>query len=362
MIETPRVGATVGLLAQKPVSVGMASRLLLARPMTDRILRLPASSEDPSPSPFGATPGVNTRTRVDWRGVLAFVAIACGVSWAIQLPLWFGVPRTEGLGVMLLAASMFGPAVATFCVVRWISPLPRASHALGIRLGRPGTRLTGYVAAWLGTLAMVVATPFVAAALGLFELDLATFSGFEAHLRAVAGDQLFATFTVRQLVGWSVVGMLAAPLLNFPPSFGEEVGWRGYLLPQLLPLGRWRALVLSGLIWGAWHAPIIVLGHNYPGHPLLGPWMMLGMCVLLGVLFGALRLFTGSVLPAAVAHGTLNGAAAVPVMLGAAGSTFDPLVVGITGWTGWLVPGALVLMWVVVGRMRRGATGTTDAA
>src|SRR5215217_5612259 len=42
-------------------------------------------------------------------------------------------------------------------------------------------------------------------------------------------------------------------------SLGEELGWRGYLLPQLLSIGWTRAMVLVGLVWAAWHMPLIFL-------------------------------------------------------------------------------------------------------
>src|SRR5215204_7781573 len=46
------------------------------------------------------------------------------------------------------------------------------------------------------------------------------------------------------------VGIL---VLSF--SLGEEIGMRGYLQPRLMSLGRTRALLLVGLVWGTWHMP-----------------------------------------------------------------------------------------------------------
>jgi membrane protease YdiL (CAAX protease family) len=40
-------------------------------------------------------------------------------------------------------------------------------------------------------------------------------------------------------------------------SLAEEIGFRGYLLPKLLPLGRRRALLVSGLVFATWHTPLI---------------------------------------------------------------------------------------------------------
>ncbi len=98
------------------------------------------------------------------------------------------------------------------------------------------------------------------------------------------------------------VGMLVTLL----SAFGEELGWRGYLLTNLLPLGKMRACLITGVIWGVWHAPGIMMGNLYPGYPYLGTLMITVMCVLLGIIFGWLRIASGSLWPAVVAHAALN--------------------------------------------------------
>jgi len=91
-------------------------------------------------------------------------------------------------------------------------------------------------------------------------------------------------------------------------AFVEEIGWRGYLLPHLSSLGRGRALLLSGFLHGVWHLPILLLTPYY--HSLGNPWIVaplfLATLTLAGVLYGYLRLATGSVWPATIAHGAYN--------------------------------------------------------
>jgi membrane protease YdiL (CAAX protease family) len=72
------------------------------------------------------------------------------------------------------------------------------------------------------------------------------------------------------------------PAVNGLFAFGEELGWRGYLLPKLMPLGKWKAYVLVGIIWGLWHGPLVLAGFNYPAFPVLGVLGMIGMTTTFG--------------------------------------------------------------------------------
>lgn len=89
---------------------------------------------------------------------------------------------------------------------------------------------------------------------------------------------------------------------------GEEIGWRGFLLPQLAKLrGEMAAVVITGVIWGIWHMPIIIAGLYLPGTPL---WFKLPMFVLQTVsmtaILGILRFRSGSVWPAVLLHASHN--------------------------------------------------------
>jgi uncharacterized protein len=75
--------------------------------------------------------------------------------------------------------------------------------------------------------------------------------------------------------------ILIGPFLGILIAFGEEFGWRGYLLPELESLGRKKAALWVGIIWGLWHGPIIWMGYNYPGQPTLGTGMMILYTILL---------------------------------------------------------------------------------
>ncbi len=129
-------------------------------------------------------------------------------------------------------------------------------------------------------------------------------------------------------------GLVAGVTVNAVAAFGEELGWRGLLLRELENLGFWRASAVSGVIWGFWHAPLIVLGHNYPQHPWAGVFMMTGLTVLLSPLLGHLTLRANSVLAAAIFHGTLNATAGLAILVVKGG---NDLIVGVAGLAGFVV-------------------------
>ncbi|KIF07740.1 hypothetical protein PL81_00245, partial [Streptomyces sp. RSD-27] len=144
--------------------------------------------------------------------------------------------------------------------------------------------------------------------------------------------------TVSTLAGWYAPAHLPGPgtiaplvlsaLVSVPLYFGEELGWQGYLLPRLLPLGRMRGLLAGGAIWGAWHVPMTALGGSYPGHPaLLGIPVAVVTAMLLGTVIAAVRLSTGSVWAAVAAHLSLNEFA-LPLTGHVSGPLVDPLLAG----------------------------------
>jgi uncharacterized protein len=74
--------------------------------------------------------------------------------------------------------------------------------------------------------------------------------------------------------------VVIGPFLGLIITFGEEYGWRGYLQNELIRLGRVRGVFLLGIIWGIWHWPIIWMGYNFPGQPVLGSLAMVAFCVI----------------------------------------------------------------------------------
>jgi hypothetical protein len=153
------------------------------------------------------------------------------------------------LALILVRCINFMPALATLVVARWISPLPATRRTTGLRWGARGSR---WVLPWLfgmvGMTALTLAAPFTGALLGRYALDLQLFSGFRAFLASIG--QPVPQGSIAPFVWQAVLSLPLQTLMFAPLAFGEEWGWRGYLLPRLLPLGQWRALLVSGVIWG----------------------------------------------------------------------------------------------------------------
>lgn len=128
--------------------------------------------------------------------------------------------------------------------------------------------------------------------------------------------------------------LIGGATLNAFFAMGEELGWRGLLLKEWRAQGFWPVALLVGLIWGIWHAPLILLGHNYPENPQIGVAMMTLWCIGISPLIQWVRLKARSVAAAALFHGMINATAGLStVLLTGAGE----LVGGLLGVAGLIV-------------------------
>jgi membrane protease YdiL (CAAX protease family) len=103
------------------------------------------------------------------------------------------------------------------------------------------------------------------------------------------------------------VTFFIAPIMNIIPSIGEEIGWRGFLLPNLEPLGKNKAMIYSSMIWAAWHTPmILLLGFMYGEDVWWGVLLHFMLVTGLGIWMGYVWLQTRSTVLAAFMHATFN--------------------------------------------------------
>jgi uncharacterized protein len=297
---------------------------------------------------------VTPRSPFDWRGIGWFLAIAFGLAWLLDLPIWLSDQSLASPWALLILPRNFTPLIATLLVVRWLSPVPGAREMVGLRRGAPGVPWARYwLAGLLGFTLFNVASPFIGALFGRFPLDLGLSMARAAAQTTPEGTALLAQIGAGTYVAAVLLTLPLQALLLVPITFGEELGWRGYLLPRLLPLGQWRALVLCGALWGLWHAPLILLGLNYPRHPVLGVALMAITGMIFGTLLGWSRLSSGSVWPAVLGHAAINANQVIGgiTLLMAAGADLDTTQATLLGWTGWLLPLLVIALLAATRRL-----------
>lgn len=286
--------------------------------------------------------------------VLVYIGITFAVTWLYCLAILYPVIQGETLsGVPSMAAQLLTAVVMFFPALGVV--LTRLVTKEGFRNCwlRPNLNknLKYYLLAWF---APGILTFLGAGVYFLFfpdNLDL-SFSYFTQTLEAAGAPMETLPIPIGLLMAIQCVqGLFMAPVLNCITCFGEEWGWRGYLLPKvsrLLPTVP--TLLITGVIWGLWHAPLTIVGHNYgvdyPGFPFAGIGMMCLFCVTLGIFMSFVTLKTGSCLPAIIAHGAVNGIAAIGIYFTADGGNpfIGPAPTGIIG----MIPFLLMAIFLVV--------------
>jgi membrane protease YdiL (CAAX protease family) len=205
------------------------------------------------------------------------------IFYGITFVLALTFAATGGIAVNLY---MVTPMLATLLMLLVVTKdgYTKAGWAkLGVhRLGLRGWRL-----ALLLPLAVLLVSYIIVWSLGIAKLNLPTATGawLDLGLNTIAG---------------LVIGSLFA--------FGEEIGWRGYLLPRFANFKPVWAMLLVGLLHGLWHLPIILLTSFYHGAGnklIIIPLFLLTLTVA-GVFYGYLRFTFHSVWPVVLAHGAFN--------------------------------------------------------
>lgn len=288
------------------------------------------------------------RGRAPTRAAVIFTALALALAWAVALPLYFTGGLDNPLTQLVAVGMMAAPAIAALIVVRFVDRPQSIPRELGLWPLRPARRLFVYLGlAVLIPVVIVLSALPIGAWLGVYPADVSEFSAFREAFEAQSGG-LSLPIPIGVLVALQFVNVVIGGIVNTIPALGEELGWRGYLLPKLMPLGAVPAILVSGVTWGLWHAPLLLLGYNYPSAPgWLGVLMMCGTCILIGAIFGWLRLRSNSVWPPALAHGVFNAAASLSLVFARAGEPIDTVHATVLGWTGWIVPLALVAILLV---------------
>jgi uncharacterized protein len=238
-----------------------------------------------------------------------------------------------GAHVRLVFALMWTPAIASF-VSRLVlrEGISDVSFRWGGRAGTDACRVAwtfplvvgvlAYGMAWTTGLAAFRAAPFLARLPGTLPVPAR-----------------FAVFLVLSATIGTLVGCVSAA--------GEEIGWRGYMLTRLIEAGVPQPILVSGLIWGSWHVPLILSGQYAAGsHPYVSAILFVVNIVAFAYLAASVRLSSGSVWPAVVLHAAWNAIIQGPFDSSTVGT---PLAVGESGYLTTIVT-IVVVVWLTRGK------------
>ena len=247
--------------------------------------------------------------------VVGYFVIAYAFAWAIWIPMALtGTIVRQGSAWPNHIPGLFGPMVAGFAMSALVAGRAGVADLVG-RIFRWRVKVRWYLAA-LSPAAFFGVAAVVMAAMGQGWPDLGELGRFSSLP-----------------VLWPPLMWIALLVLN---SFPEEIGWRGFAVPQLL---KTRSLLttalLVGVLWALWHVPSMFVIQNY---------RELGLSVLPaffpGIVAGSIflawlyRSSGGSVLVVAVWHATYNlfaGTAAAHGLVAAIVST------GVMAWAALIV-------------------------
>ena len=276
--------------------------------------------------------------------LIIFIALTIILAWCLFLSIPIcGLTYGSGVSVVISSVAMFMPALSNL-LTRLIT-----REGFGNMYLRPHIKghVKKYLLLYFGPTALLLLSGALYFLIlpGSFDPDLTNLK----EMVASSGKQGLDASTL--LIVQALIFVVIGPIVNIIPTMGEELGWRGYLLPKLrIFLSDRASLIITGAIWGIWHLPIIVMGHNYGtsywGYPVLGILTMIVFCVVLGIIEGYISIKLESAVPAAMIHSTVNAGAALPIIFAKSGYNplLGPAITGIIGGLPFIALAVILLI------------------
>jgi CAAX protease family protein len=231
------------------------------------------------------------------RHIILYIATVLVAAWLWMLSFRLGFRPREWVAITVL---MWIPGLASI-LFRLL--LREGFVDVGWRVGK------ARYWAWAYTGPLVLAAVPVLLAFLLTRMTIAPDLADQTMLDAVF-FKLSWPMREGSAAGLLIQRFLAVAVLSIGPgffcAFGEELGWRGYLLPRLIQAGWPSPLLLSGVVWGAWHLPLFVWTGYAHGRLVLSFLMFVVLTGLFGVFIGWLRLASASIFVATMAHASFN--------------------------------------------------------
>lgn len=286
----------------------------------------------------------------DSRRIRIFLLIEFLLVGFISIPL-FALKAESGSGLVMAASVVFMwlPALATFLTRK----ITNDKSELPLKPLIKKNRKMYVVSAYIPSIAIVLGTSLYFA---LFPMHLDLSFTYLGDLIAAHGQQIqlpMLSISSLLLIGAGLVLLAPLVFINHILAFGEEVGWRGYLLPLLCrKFGVTRGIIIDSVLWGAVHAPLVAFGVNYvgdyPGAPWSGMLMMIVFATSVGVFLSWLTIKTKSIIPACISHGVINALREAPLFICVSNynALLGPKSSGVIGMSGFLVIGIVLMLCI----------------
>jgi membrane protease YdiL (CAAX protease family) len=287
------------------------------------------------------------------KGIVSYLLLAFGMAWILwEIPIRLGVSPRDALFQLVALPGGFAPAIAAIIVRKWITHEGFADAGLRLNL----RRWPYYLVAWMLPLLVTLFIVVVAVVLGISQPDFSL-------QRALATLRSGTSVPALPPGVWLAIPiqLLVTTLIATPILWGEEFGWRSYLQLRLFSERPLLAAVATGLIWGAWHYPLLIRGYNFPDHPVTGVLIFPVGTILLSIIFGWLRLRTGSIWTSSLAHSATNViGAGITTLLFMGGANW--ILVSYLGPLGWIPLGALCVWIILAGQLKPESAPETQQA
>ena len=260
-----------------------------------------------------------------------FIVLCCALSWAIAgVAILLGLRVTQKIAYTIFGAFyMLLPAICAVILQLVHREKPFSNLGVSFRFNR-----------WFLMAGIVpFIYSFVTLGVNLLFPNITFSVTYEGFLANLPVEQ--AELALRQLSRFPPIiffiiqvasALVAGYTINAVFAFGEELGWRGYLLKTLKNKKLLPVSLIIGTVWGLWHFPLILIGHNYPHHPVAGVGMMIIFCILLSPIMIYIVIKSKSVITAAVFHGMNNAIGGIAALYIVGGNDLLNGVCGLSGF------------------------------
>ena len=275
------------------------------------------------------------------RKAIVFSIIVCLASWAAFAAAYWGLGLSkQSVGLNLFSVFYMFMPLLTALVLQAVHK-EKFNHT-----GLVSFNLSwAWLVAWLLPVFMVAACIFVNGLMPGVTLEynaeqLINQMNVPEEQQELVREQIGKMPAAMMIVMVLFSGLIAGVTVNAVAAFGEEFGWLNYLVGALRNVKFAKAALFIGVVWGIWHFPLILMGHNYPDYPQWGVPMMVAMCILLGIIELYFVLKAKSMIVAAIMHGAVNALAGTYIFFTYGGNS---LLNGMAGLSGFIVMAFVIL-------------------